>query len=206
MDEMMEELTPKDNTAAISNPEILNEMSENRKRFISIFEHILKRTPDVSTIQYHLGLLKTLSMADICLGLVESEEAQRQSRPATSSVPGSLIIIMITRTLDQQVRDILGLLQASLLPTDHIKIINRSHSSEEFPVSPQVSLLLRPGATVFECRAELAQLGGDYEWLALIEDHDIPVDGWMGAAKVAITGAEAATNYISDPVLKGWLG
>ena len=173
--------------------------SEDRSRFGVLFETILNRSPDEATIRHHLELLKHQSWAEVCLGLAESEEARRRGRP-TSVKPTSIMVVLITRDLNAKARKIIDLLQPSLRDGDHLTVVDRSRTPPDLAARPRLSLLAKPGATVFECRAVLAQLGLNHEWVGLVEDHDVPVEGWMTEAEAVVTAAGPNVELLSGAV------
>jgi hypothetical protein len=73
------------------------------------------------------------------------------------------------------------------------------------PVLPQVEFRLFPGHNVFMLRALLPEIARDAMWVALLEDHVVPLPGWIAGLSRAmaemdddvLTFTGSATNQVS---------
>jgi hypothetical protein len=61
------------------------------------------------------------------------------------------------------------------------------------PDHPRITLALFPGESIFQLRTRLPTLFAESAWIAVLEDHSVPTDGWLDAVMAAIDAADDET-------------
>lgn len=69
---------------------------------------------------------------------------------------------------------------------------------------PNIEHIIMPGASVFQLRAALPTLLGEVGWVALMEDHAVPHEGWVRAVETAVreagSGQVALTSMVTNQI------
>jgi len=102
-------------------------------------------------------------------------------------------------------------LAGQLVPGTFLTVLCGEHSDEPWDPLDRVELHEHDGLSVFELRALIPTILREASWVALVEDHAFPAEGWMAAVLEAIpnigTDVMAFTGTASNEVSStpwGW--
>jgi hypothetical protein len=97
------------------------------------------------------------------------------------------------RSIDQLAPRLTGRMQLTL--------VCGQADATPFPDHPRMALALFPGESIFQLRARLPGLLAESGWIAVLEDHSVPTDGWLDAVMAAIEEADAETLAFTGTAL-----
>jgi hypothetical protein len=176
-----------------------------------LYRAILGREPDAAE-----RAASPLDPAELSRRLLDSIEYRNRFRDADwsdgnarqatalwprASRPLDLHILIVSgdpwskshRSIDQLAPRLTGRMQLTL--------VCGQADTEPFPDHPQIALALFPGESIFQLRTRLPTLFAESAWIAVLEDHSVPTDGWLDAVMAAIDTADDDTLAFTGTAL-----
>jgi hypothetical protein len=119
----------------------------------------------------------------------------RESRPL------DLHILIVSGDPWSKARRSIDQLAPRLNDRIRLTLVSGQPDATPFPDHPQMTLSLFPGESIFQLRARLPTLFAESAWVAVLEDHSVPTDGWLDAVLAAIAEADAETLAFTGTTL-----
>jgi hypothetical protein len=108
-----------------------------------------------------------------------------------------LQIVIVSGEEWSKCRPALEAVLPDLRPGQFLTVLYGEAEAQPPPQLPHTEFLLFAGESVFEMRSRLPEIIRDAKWVALLEDHVVPLPGWIAGVSAAIASPPAELESFS---------